>query len=79
LPSGIAPNNELAEEAIAHFTLLEAMSTEPAAKRDLQSFANDLKALMRKRDGIATRWMLAILVLYFLALLAELWVMVGRK
>jgi hypothetical protein len=41
-------------------------------KCDLQSFANDLKALMRKRDRIARRWMLTILIIYSLALMAEL-------
>jgi hypothetical protein len=51
------------------------MSTDPATKRDLESLLNDLKALMRKRDRIARRWMLAILILYFLALVAELWTM----
>jgi hypothetical protein len=53
------------------------MSTEPAAKRDLESFVNEVKALMRKRDRITKRWMLLILLMYLLALLAELWVMVG--
>jgi hypothetical protein len=48
-------------------------------KCDLEDFVTEVKALLRQRDRIARCWMLAILLMYFLALVTELWVMVGRK
>jgi hypothetical protein len=56
-----------------------AMSTAPATKRELTDLLTDLKALMRKRDWIARRWMLAILLIYSLALMAELWMLLARE
>jgi hypothetical protein len=48
-------------------------------KRDLQSFEIALKALILRGDRIARRWMLGILLTYFIALMAELWVIGGQK
>jgi len=48
-------------------------------KRDLQNFVDDLKALMRRRDRIAKRWMLVILLMYFIGLMAEFWFLAAGK
>ena len=48
-------------------------------KRDLQSFEIDLKALILRGDRIARRWMLAILLMYFIGLVAELWFLTSHQ